>query len=44
MKGSNILILVVDDEEDMCQFISLALQELGKVISASDGKEALKRI
>jgi len=44
MKKSNAFILAVDDKEDMRQFISLALQGLGKVISASDGEEALKRI
>ena len=44
MKRSNALILLVDDEENMCQFISLALQELGEVACAYDGEEALKRI
>jgi two-component system response regulator AtoC len=44
MKRSNTLILAVDDKEDMCQFISLALQGLGKVISAYNGEEALKKI
>jgi len=43
MIGSNALILLVDDDENMCQFISLALQELGEVACAYDGEEALKR-
>ena len=44
MKRGNTLILAVDNEEDMCQYISLALQWLGTVISASNGEEALKKI
>ena len=41
---SNALILVVDDDERLCQKTSLVLQELGKVISVYNGKEALKKI
>ena len=41
---SNALILMVDDDERLCQKISLVLQELGKVISVYNGKEALKKI
>ena len=44
MKRSNALILVVDDDESIYQFISLALHELGEVIYAGDGKEALEKI
>jgi len=44
MNRNNALILAVDDEEDMRQFISLALQGSDKVICACDGEEALKRI
>jgi len=44
MSESNVLILVVDDDENIYQYISLALHELGEVIYTCDGEEALKKI
>ncbi len=41
----DMTILVVDDEEDVRKFLSMALQEAGfKVVTASDGFEALEQV
>ena len=42
---ANKTILVVDDEDDVRQYLSLALQDAGfTVITAADGDEAMEKI
>jgi CheY-like chemotaxis protein len=40
----DIIILVVDDDESVFQFISVVLQDFGQIIYAHDGEEALEKI